>query len=177
MSFFVTSRQNGYGDLGGLDGADATCTALATAVGAGNKTWHAYLSGGTAQNPVNARDRIGAGPWYNAKGVLLAQNLTALHARSGDAEVFLDEHGTKIPAIEHDILTGSDANGNAITDATCDGWTSSTSVQAEVGHSDGLADSTASQTPTSWNAAHLNFSCGDTAPPAGAGRFYCFALN
>ncbi len=161
-------------------------------VGAGNKTWRAYLSverdetnGGAA---TNARDRIGTGPWYNAKGVLLASDLTSLHARTGDAEVFLDEHGNEIngqwigsPApLEHDILTGSDAQGRLLAGKTCADWTSAAPAPAvaQVGHSDGLGpkQSTAG-TYTSWNSAHESAGCDDTAPRGGAGRIYCFAAD
>ncbi|HVZ33302.1 MAG TPA: hypothetical protein VG963_12810, partial [Polyangiaceae bacterium] len=142
LSFFVSSDTSKTGNLGGLAGADARCQRLAAAVGAGNKTWRAYLSverdetnGGAA---TNARDRIGTGPWYNAKGVLLASDLTSLHARTGDAEVFLDEHGNEIngqwigsPApLEHDILTGSDAQGRLLAGKTCADWTSAAPAPA-----------------------------------------------
>jgi hypothetical protein len=191
MSFFVSSQTNPNADLGGLSGADARCQRLASAVGAGSSTWHAYLSVAhdvaSGNKPVNARDRIGQGPWYNQKGVLVAQDLKALHARTGDPEVFLDERGRKIngqwagsPApLEHDVLTGSDANGNVMADMTCGDWTgSSANSAAQVGHSDGLGPNKNGSPPySSWNSAHANQSCADTAPRGGAGRIYCFAVK
>jgi hypothetical protein len=186
FSFFVGSRSNGTGDLGGIDGADAQCQELAGAAGAGTKTWHAFLSGGTDQNPINARDRIGTGPWYNVNGVLLAPDLTALLARAGDADLFLTEQGAKVNGAwngsplpsEHDILTGSDASGNLLLGATCDGWTSNADVPAQVGHSDGLGDNGETGSPSSsWYSAELNYSCADTAPQGGAGQIYCFAID
>lgn len=182
MSFFVSSDTSMTGKLGGLDGADARCAKLAKAVGAGDKTWHAYLS----TKSVNARDRIGKGPWFNAKGVMLAKDLADLHARKGDAEVFLDEHGGKINGqwtgspspVQHDILTGSQADGTLLENMTCDDWTSdSDAISAQVGHSDGLGPGGSTDgTYTSWNSSHANQNCKDTAPRGGAGRIYCFAL-
>lgn len=191
LSFFVSSDKSMTGDLGGLAGADARCKRLAAAVGASSRTWRAYLSvehdpdhGGDA---VNARDRIGRGPWYNAHGVLLAKDLAALHARKGDADVFLDENGAKIPGqwpgspppIEHDILTGSQADGTLLAGQTCADWTSSSSSDtAQVGHSDGLGPGANPDPPySSWNSAHVNGGCNDTAPRGGAGRIYCFAAD
>jgi hypothetical protein len=151
LSFFVTSDKSMTGDLGGLRGADARCQALAEAAGAGARTFHAYVSvehdaanGGAA---THARDRIGKGPWYNAKGALLASDMDALHARSGDADLFLDENGAKINGQwegsptpnEHDVLTGSDADGRVLPGKTCADWTSAAAdLAAQVGHSDGL---------------------------------------
>lgn len=189
VSFFVTSTMSVTGNLGGLAGANATCQRLAAAVGHGARTWRAYLS--VERNPANlsqpahARDRIGAGPWYNANLVLVASNVTELHARPGDAAVFLDEHGQRINGqwtgsprpIEHDILTGSNADGTVAVGLTCSDWTSaSTGVAAQVGHSDGMGgnQSTAGSL-SSWNSAHENQNCANTAPRGGAGRFYCFA--
>jgi hypothetical protein len=191
LSFFVTSDTSVTGDLGGLTGADARCQALADAVGAGDKTFHAYLSADADPDdgdmPVDARDRIGDGPWYNAKGVLLAEDGEALHALLGDAELFLDENGNKIPGqwldspkpVEHDILTGSNADGTLSVGKTCMSWTSSATTEvAVVGHSDGLGPMMATTgTYTSWNSSHENMDCSDTAPRGGAGRLYCFAIE
>jgi len=191
MSFFVSSQTSKTGNLGGLKAADMRCQTLAAAVGLGSKTWHAYLSADADPDssgmPVNARDRIGKGPWYNQKGVLLAADLDALHMRKGDAEVFIDEKGAKINGQwtnspspnEHDILTGSKADGTLSKGQTCDNWTSAASgMKAGIGHSDGLGPNMATTgTYTSWNAAHANAGCNDTAPQGGAGRIYCFAVN
>ena len=191
FTFFVTSDKSTTANLGGLQGADQRCQSLAAAVGQGQQAWRAYLSADSdpdsANQPVNARDRIGKGPFYNAKGVLLAQDVDALHALNGDAELFIDEQGNKVPGnwsgsptpIEHDILTGSQADGTLATGKTCDSWTSTDSSKvAVVGHSDGLGPGGAtSGTYTSWNAAHDNGSCADTAPKGGAGRLYCFAVH
>jgi hypothetical protein len=188
-SFFVTSATSITGNLGGLAGADATCQRLAAAAGHAGGTWRAYLS--VERDPANgnqathARDRIGTGPWYNANRVLIADNLTELHARTGDAELFVNEHGLRINGQwsgsptpnEHDILTGSNADGRVAAGLTCADWTSdSASVAGQVGHSDGLGpnQSTAGAL-SSWNSAHANQNCANTAPRGGAGRFYCFA--
>ena len=189
MSFFVTSTTNSTGDLGGLSGADARCQSLATAAGQGAKTWRAYLSverdAGNGNAPTDARSRIGSGPWFNSAGVMVASDLTTLHARRGDAAVFLDERGQRIAGqwagspspVQHDILTGSNAEGRLMAGMTCGDWTSSSSsLQAQVGHSDGLGpggDSSGSL--SSWNSAHANQNCADTAPRGGSGRIYCFA--
>ena len=189
LSFFVTSATSVTGNLGGLQGADATCQRLATAVGQGSRTWRAYLSverDPTNNNlPTDARDRIGKGPWYNANLVLVANNPTELHARTGDAAVFLDERGQRINGqwtgspspVEHDMLTGSNADVTLARGLTCSDWTSSSaSVVAQVGHSDGLGpNQSTAGTLSSWNAAHTNQNCENTAPRGGAGRFYCFA--
>jgi hypothetical protein len=191
MSFFVTSDASMTGNLGGLVGADLRCQALAEAVGAGNRTWRAYLS--VEQDPANdnmpthARDRIGQGPWYNAAGVLLAENLDSLHARTGDADLFLDENGERIPGqwtgspgVEHDILTGTAQDGTVLAGLTCSDWTSNASNQrAQVGHSDGLGPNMSTDPAyyTSWQSSHENQSCADTAPRGGAGRIYCFAID
>jgi len=191
MTFFVSSRTSTTGNLGGLSGADALCQQLATAAGAGGHTWRAYLSvehdPANGGNPVDARTRIGMGPWRNANGVLVARNLAELHSRSGDASLFVDEMGRRIngqwpgsPApVEHDILTGSNADGTLIPGRTCNDWTSqSAAVTARVGHADGLGPggSTAGSL-SSWNSAHDNQSCANTAPGGGAGCVYCFARN
>ena len=187
-SFFVTSATSVTGNLGGLTGADATCQRLATAAGHGGTSWRAYLS--VSRDPSNnnqvthAKDRIGNGPWYNANRVLLANNLTELHSRTGDPAVFVDENGLWIsgqwpgsPAgVQHDILTGSNADGTLAVGLTCSDWTSdSTAVSARVGHSDGLGpNQSMTGTLASWNSAHTNRDCSNTAPGGGAGRFYCF---
>jgi Protein of unknown function (DUF1554) len=189
LGFFVTSSTSTTGNLGGLRGADALCQSLATAVGAGSKTWRAYLSvehdADNGNGPTDARSRIGNGPWVNAAGVTVAANLTELHARRGDASVFVDERGQRINGqwsgspspVQHDILTGSTANGTLLAGSTCSDWTSaSASVAAQVGHSDGLGPGgDTSGTLSSWNSAHANQNCADTAPRGGAGRIYCFA--
>jgi Protein of unknown function (DUF1554) len=189
MSFFVTSTKSVTGNLGGIAGADSLCRTLATAAGAGNKAWHAYLSveRDLDGRSTNARDRIGSGPWFNAKGVAVAGNLSELHARRGDSTVFIDEKGQPINGqwtgspspVEHDILTGSNADGTLMTGMTCADWTSaSATLAAQVGHSDGLGpgQSTAGAL-ASWNSAHANQDCSNTAPRGGAGRVYCFAIN
>lgn len=189
LSFFVTSTTNATGNLGGLAGADATCQRLAAAAGQGSRTWRAYLSverDSTNNNqPTNARDRIGAGPWYNRNLALVANNVAELHSRTGDAALFITETGQRVNGqwtgsptpVEHDIMTGSNADGTLAAGLTCSDWTSdSASVAAQVGHSDGFgqAQSTAG-TNASWNSAHANQNCSNTAPRGGAGRFYCFA--
>jgi hypothetical protein len=191
MSFFVTSQTNKTGNLGGISGADATCTTLATAAGAGNKVWKAYLSTTTE----NAKDRIGQGPWFNAKGVQVAANLTALHAITGKSDLLIDEKGNPIDGqwnsaatVQHDILTGStpegtlqpvDAMGRS---SNCKDWTSAgMDAVAQVGHSDGMGPMMSMATTptnyTSWNSVHASQDCSDTAPRGGAGRFYCFATG
>jgi len=189
MSFFVSSTTSTTGNLGGLRAADALCQRLATAVGFGSKTWRAYLSvehdADNGNRATDARSRIGNGPWVNVNGVVVANNLTELHARKGDAAVFLDEHAQRIPGqwsgsplpVQHDILTGSNADGTLMTGLTCNDWTSdSATVAAQVGHSDGLGpNGDTSGTLSSWNSAHANQNCSNTAPRGGAGRIYCFA--
>jgi hypothetical protein len=189
VSFFVSSRTSATGNLGGLAGADAICTDLATAAGAGNKVWKAYLSTTT----VAAKDRIGKGPWFTAKGTPLAADLTALHALKGNPDLFIDEKGTKIDGqwnaampVQHDILTGSAADGTLQPadamgrSANCQDWTSAaTDAFAQVGHSDGMGPAMAMDPPnlTSWNSSHANQDCSNTAPRGGAGRIYCFATG
>lgn len=188
VSFFVTSQTSVTGNLGGLAGADATCQRLADAAGHGSgRTWRAYLSADRGANgqPVNARDRIGSGPWYNAQLTLVAGNLAELHARTGDAAIFLDERGQRINGQwtgsptpnQHDILTGSNADGTLAAGLTCASWTSgSAGDTAQIGHSDGLGPNQNATPPlSSWNSAHTMANCSDTAPRGGAGRFYCFA--
>jgi hypothetical protein len=189
MSFFVTSQTSATGNLGGLAGADALCQRLAESVGAGNRFWRAYLSAerdaSSNNQQVNARDRIGIGPWHNATGALVANSLAELHARPGDAALFVDERGRRIngqwtgsPApVQHDILTGSNADGTLMRGFTCSDWTSSSASDVgQVGHSDGMGpgQSTAGSL-ASWNSAHANQNCADTAPRGGAGKIYCFA--
>jgi len=174
LSFFVTSTGSGAmgGNLGGLAGADAKCQQLAQAVGAGTKTWRAYLSiAGT-----NARDRIGAGPWVNQKGKTIAATVTALHAADLPTADIVDETGALIPAVQHDLVTGSDAQGMAQANANCNGWTSAQGNQnAQVGHTD---SSTSANPNDRWNAAHT-VACTQTAMmnANGAGRIACFATN
>ena len=189
--FFVSSALSTTGNLGGLSGADARCQSLATAVGLGDKTWHAYLSverdASNSNRPTNARDRIGEGPWTNVNGVIVAQTVSELHARRGDFQVFIDERGERIPGqwpgtpspVQHDILTGSNQDGTLMPGLTCADWTSdSASIAAQVGHSDGLGpNGDTSGTLSSWNSAHANQNCSNTAPRGGAGRIYCFAVN
>ena len=189
LSFFVSSATSATGNLGGIAAADATCQRLAAAVGQGSKTWRAYLS--VERDPTNnnltthARNRIGSGPWYNASMALVANNVAELHARTGDATLFVDERGQRINGQwtgsptpnEHDILTGSNADGTLAAGLTCNDWTSaSADLAAQVGHSDGMGpgQSTAGAL-ASWNSAHANQNCSNTAPRGGAGRIYCFA--
>jgi hypothetical protein len=187
MSFFVTSEGPGKGaDLGGLAGADAQCKKLAQGAGAGAKTWHAYLSTQGA-GAVNARDRIGHGPWKNAKGVVVAKDVAELHgANHLTKETALTEKGSVVngrgdtPNM-HDLLTGSQPDGTAFTDAedhTCKNWTSSSDGTAMLGHSDrmGLRDDDASR---SWNASHPSRGCSqeNLKSTGGNGLFYCFAAE
>lgn len=189
LSFFVSSATSATGNLGGITGADATCQRLAAAVGQGAKTWRAYLSverdPANGNQPTHARDRIGAGPWFNANRVAVANSLGELHARPGDASLFVDERGQRINGqwtgspgpVEHDILTGSNADGTVAAGLTCADWTSaSATIAAQVGHSDGMGpNQSTTGTLSSWNSAHASLSCANTAPRGGAGRFYCFA--
>ena len=188
MGFFVTSANPGRGaDLGGLAGADAHCQSLARAAGAGNRTWRAYLSSGGA-SPVNARDRIGRGPWRNAKGEVVARDPEHLHGENNlNLQTALTEKGEPVngrgqtPNM-HDILTGSQADGTAFAgsaeDRTCGDWTRGGEGSAMVGHHDrqGLRDDAPSR---SWNASHPSRGCGMDALRAtgGAGLFYCFAAD
>src|SRR5688572_23264871 len=189
LTFFVTSATSVTGNLGGVTGADATCQRLATAAGQGQRTWRAYLSverdPSNANQNTHARNRIGTGPWYNASLQLVANNVTELHARSGDAALFIDERGQRINGQwtgspspnEHDIMTGSNADGMLAPGLTCADWTSAAATDlGQVGHSDGMGpqQSTAGAL-ASWNAAHTNQNCSNTAPRGGAGRIYCFA--
>jgi len=191
MTFFITSTGPGKGaDLGGLAGADAQCQKLAQAVGATGKTWHAYLST-QGQGAVNAKDRIGKGPWQNAKGVVVAKDVADLHGNNNlTKQTALNEKGEVINGRgdtpnRHDILTGSQADGTAFTgtdDRTCKNWTSSTQGAAMLGHSDrtGLDDSAPAK---SWNASHPSrgpdggCSQADLKSTGGDGLLYCFAVN
>jgi hypothetical protein len=189
VGFFVTSVTSVTGNLGGLAGADFTCQRLAGAAGHTGRAWRAYLSveqdSANGNMPTHARDRIGTGPWYNANGILVANNVAELHSRSGDVSVFVDERGRRINGqwtgspgpTEHDILTGSNADGTVARGLTCSDWTSdSTTVAGQVGHSDGFGpNQNTAGALSSWNAAHTNLNCSNTAPRGGAGRFYCFA--
>jgi hypothetical protein len=183
MSFFVTSVAIGDGgNLGGLAGADAHCQALASAAGSAKQEWRAYLSA-AAENgapAVNARDRIGAGPWINVKGVEIAANLADLHGAANHitGRTALDERGSLIGAGVHDILTGSNEDGTlADDDATCHNWTSTTG-HAMVGHSNRVG-SLGGEGAKSWNSAHLTDGC--TVPELqklGSGALlYCFAAK
>lgn len=190
MSFFITSAGPGNGaDLGGLEGADQHCQMLATAAGAGDRTWHAYLSTQASgdQPAVNARDRIGQGPWYNAQGVLVASNVADLHSENNNLnkQASLSENGEVINGRgddpnRHDMLTGSQLDGTAFSDGadhTCQNWTSSAETgSAQLGHHDrdGGGDN-----PTSWNSAHPSSGCTqeNLIGTGGDGLFYCFAIN
>ncbi|HKS61268.1 MAG TPA: lectin [Xanthobacteraceae bacterium] len=192
MTFFVTSAGPGDGgNLGGLAGADRHCTTLATAAGSSGKTWHAYLSTQGA-NAVNAKDRIGRGPWQNAKGTVIAKDVADLHGASNNLtkQTALNEKGEVINGRgdtpnRHDILTGSQADGTAFTgadDRTCGNWTKNGAGAAMVGHSDrtGLDESAPAK---SWNASHPSRGPGggcsqaDLKSTGGDGLLYCFATN
>ena len=197
-SFFIAENASGTGNLGGLAGADQICQNEAQSLGgqAATRTWHAYLSQEQRGNQprINARDRIGAGPWYNVKGQLIASNVADLH---GDQQRDLDAKGNEVPGVgsppggnQHDIMTGSDSLGRAFTDGndhTCNNWTSDAMTLAQqnpnvpadrartmLGHSDRSGGGN-----TSWNAAHMSQGCSKQAliNTGGAGRFYCFATN
>lgn len=191
MSFFVTSIGMGKGaDLGGLQGADSHCAALAKAAGSTKTNWHAYLSTTAPNNGpgVNARDRIGQGPWKNAKGVVIAKNLTDLHSASNNInkQTALTEKGQIVsgrgdPVNTHDMLTGSDPDGGysaAGGDTTCSNWTSSGDGSAIVGHHDRQGTSDSHQMH-SWNSAHGSRGCSqdNLKSSGGAGLFYCFAAD
>jgi hypothetical protein len=189
MSFFITSAGPGDGaNLGGLAGADKRCQELAQAAGAGSRTWHAYLSTqATANLPaVSARDRIGGGPWYNAKGVKIAENVADLHSDQNNLtkDTQLTEKGAIVngrgdtPNM-HDILTGSQLDGTAFppgTDKTCNNWTSNAAGSAQLGHHDRQGGG---ENPTSWNSAHSSRGCSqdNLRATGGAGLFYCFAAK
>ncbi len=198
-SFFLTSAGPGKGaDLGGIEGADKHCQSLAQAAGAGSKTWHAYLSTQAADGKaaVNAKDRIGKGPWQNVKGVVIAKDVADLHSAGNNLtkQTALSEKGDVINGRgdtpnRHDVLTGSQPDGTAFapeTDRTCKNWTSSTQGAAMMGHSDriGLRDDDASK---SWNSSHPSRSApnggdggcsqADLKSTGGDGLLYCFAVN
>ncbi len=187
MSFFITSAGPGNGaDLGGLDGADRHCQTLAEAVGAGNRTWRAYLSASDTAGTVNARDRIGQGPWHNVQGILVAQNVDELHGDDDNPnkQTVLTEQGEQVngrgdsPNM-HDILTGSQLDGTAFSgedDTTCGNWTSHGEGSARVGHHDRQGGG---ENPTSWNSAHGSRGCSqsDLQGTGGNGLFYCFAVD
>jgi hypothetical protein len=198
MGFFVTSTNPGNGgNLGGLAGADAHCQKLAAAVGAGNRTWRAYLS--TSYIPpstaaVHARDRIGKGPWFNAKGVLIASDVAQLHSASNNVnkQSALTEKGAVVNGRgdtpnQHDILTGSRPDGTAYPafpgqpNLTCGEWTREANAFAVVGHHDRLQNWAGAADPwaDSWNSSHLTVSCSkeDLPKSGGAGYFYCLAAD
>ena len=189
MTFFVTSRGPGRGgDLGGLSGADAHCQALAQAEGAGDHTWRAYLSSSAreGQPAINARDRIGKGPWYNAEGLLIAANLDELYSETNriNKETAVTERLEPVNGVGddpnvHDILTGSRPDGTAYAgdeDLGCRNWMSSSEGRAQVGHHDrrGLGAGV-----NSWNSVHPSRGCGQSElrVTGGEGLFYCFGID
>ncbi len=186
MSFFITSKGSGDGaKLGGLAGADRHCQSLAEAAGSSGKTWRAYLSTSGAGS-VNARDRIGKGPWYNAKGVQVAASVADLHSDNNklSKENSITEKGAVVngrgdtPNM-HDILTGTQADGSAFPageDHTCGNWATNGEGSATVGHHDRQGGGPA---PTSWNASHGSRGCSQAnlEGTGGAGFFYCFAID
>jgi hypothetical protein len=190
MSFFVTSAGPGNGaNLGGLAGADRQCQTLAAAAGAGGRTWHAYLSAkaANAQSAVNARDRIGSGPWHNAKGVMIARSVDELHSDSNNIkkDTALTEKGAVVNGVgdtpnQHDILTGSQADGTLQPgdgDTTCGNWTSvAADGSGQLGHVDRTGRGA---TGSSWNAAHPSRGCSqeNLVATGGNGYLYCFAAN
>jgi len=190
MSFFVTSHGSGKGaDLGGIAGADKLCQTLAQSAGAGGKTWHAYLSqpGSGGQPPVNARDRIGKGPWLNAKGMVIAKNIDELHGQNNlNKQTALTEKGQIVNGRgdtpnTHDILTGSRPDGTAFPpgeDTTCGNYTKSAEGAVQLGHADrqGLKDA---EPDRSWNSSHPSRGCSqdNLKSSGGAGLLYCFASN
>lgn len=191
LGFFITSEGPGNGaDLGGLEGADAHCQALAEAVGAGHRTWRAYLSTQATDDSdaVHARDRIGDGPWHNAEGLQIAADVVDLHYNNAaiNYEHALDEDGETVasgalgdPETDHDILTGTKMDGTAFLpdeDRTCSNWTSSGEGSAMVGHHDRYRFDTFG---SSWNEAHPSQGCSqeDLEGTGGAGLFYCFAAR
>lgn len=196
MTFFITSTGPGKGgDLGGLEGADRHCQSLAQAAGAGDRTWRAYLSTQAPKladpNFVNARDRIGNGPWQNAKGVIVAYNVPELHSASSNLtkQTALDEKGQIVngrtePPNKHDMLTGSRPDGTAFpgapfADMTCGNWTKSgPDGSAMTGHHD-RAGPLDTPWATSWNSAHPTLGCSQekVRPTGGDGLFYCFAAK
>lgn len=191
MTYFITSTSGPKGaDFGGIEGADQHCQTLAAKAGAGGKTWRAYLSvqAQDGKPAINARDRIGKGPWVNATGLQVASSVDDLHSANNklNTENSLAEVGRQIPSRlfvvnQHDILTGSDENGRAFPpgkDMTCGNWTKSGEGAAMVGHHDrmGLRDDAPSK---SWNASHPSRGCSadQLKSSGGAGLLYCFAAN
>ena len=190
MTFFITSAGPGDGaNLGGLQGADNHCSMLASNVGAGDKAWRAYLSlqATDSNDAVNARDRIGDGPWHNAAGVLVVENVASLHAENDlwTKTTALDENGNMVNGRgdspnRHDILSGTQLDGTAFdsgADKTCSNWTSnSADGSAQVGHHDRTGGG---DNPTSWHSAHGSRGCGqaDLQGTGGDGLFYCFAVK
>ena len=186
MTFFLTSAGPGNGaNLGGLEGADRHCVALAEGSGRHGMTWHAYLST-TGSGGVNARDRIGSGPWYNSKGVMIARDIAHLHSNGVNLtkDTQLNEMGEVVngrgdsPNM-HDIITGSQMDGTAFSgdeDSTCSNWTSNGEGSARVGHHD---RSGGGENPTSWNSAHGSRGCSqeNLQGTGGNGFYYCFAVN
>jgi hypothetical protein len=192
LTFFITSAGTGKGaDLGGLAGADKLCQSLAATTGAGKRTWRAYLSTSASggQPAVNARDRIGKGPWQNAKGVVIAKNVADLHgANNLNKETALNEKGQTVNGSGdtpnmHDILTGSQPNGMALAgDAdktTCGNWTKSGAGAAMLGHHDRRSIFGDDEVARSWNSSHLSRGCSqdNLRSTGGAGLLYCFATN
>jgi hypothetical protein len=197
MGFFITSEGPGNGgNLGGLAGADAHCQKLAAAAGAGGRTWRAYLSTSyippNATSAVHARNRIGKGPWFNAKGVLIANDVAHLHGSNNlNKQTALTEKGTGVNGrgetpLVHDILTGSRPDGTAYPgfpgqpNMTCGEWTRETNAFAMVGHHDRLHNTPVTDPwADSWNSSHLTVSCSkeDLPKSGGAGLFYCFAAD
>ena len=190
MSFFITSMGKGDGaNLGGLAGADAHCATLAKAAGSTKANWRAYLSTTPVQGgapPVDARDRIGKGPWVNSKGVTIARNADDLHSTKLTKEMLLNEKGALVNGAgdtpnTHDMLTGSDTAGHYLpisSDTTCKNWTSNGEGSAMLGHHDGKGPN-ANRNFSSWNTAHMSKSCSqpDLVATGGAGLFYCFAAD
>jgi hypothetical protein len=182
MSFFITSAGPGNGaNLGGLEGADQHCAKLAQAVGAGGKTWRAYLST-NGPGGVNAKDRIGSGPWHNSKGVAVAQSVADLHSDKNNLtkQTSITEKGEVVNGRgdtpnRHDILTGSNPDGTA-SQNTCNNWTSGGEGSAQVGHHDRVGGG---DNPTSWNSSHASRGCSqeNLRGTGGDGLFYCFATN
>jgi hypothetical protein len=182
MSFFITSTGRGFGgNLGGLAGADAICRQRATAVGRGARSWRAYLSAPPLSDgpAVHARDRIGRGPWINARGIQIAASVEDLHSDAANltAETALTEAGAQVASTRHDILTGSTPDGTLFTrgDATCRGWTSHGEGRAMVGHHNRFGGGQGD----SWNSAHMSRGCSQAALRAslGDGLLYCFAAD
>ena len=181
MSFFITSTGRGFGgNLGGLAGADAICRQRAASVGRGDRVWRAYLSApASAESPaVDARDRIGRGPWVNAQGIQIASSVQELHGQNVNltAETALTEAGSHVAPGRHDILTGSNPDGTlAAGDATCRGWTSHADGRAMVGHHNRSGGGRGE----SWNSAHSSRGCSQAALRAslGDGLLYCFAAD